>query len=322
MNIAEYRDLVHENTKNFDTKKALEAINTWLDNYLVSSRTKKIVMGISGGKDSTIVAKILVDKLGKENVIGLLMPNGEQKDINDSMRVVKHLGIGYDIINIKPAYDTIVSMLYNDVSEEARINIAPRIRMTTLYTYGQTHGCRVAGTGNLSEITLGYFTKHGDGAHDFNIIAKFTSLEVMRIGEELELPLDLVYKTPDDGLSGMSDEEKLGITYVDMHNYLRGNKDNINQDIIEKIQKMEKYSQHKREEEPVVDYTYFNGKLPELNKRVMIRTTWHTHEMAKLVESKLYSEGVVFQCLCDGSEIRVDEITEWHECKCFCDFDV
>lgn len=254
MGVEEYRKLVIEETADFKPADALETINNWLDFYFRTSKTEKVVIGISGGKDSTIVAKILVDKLGKENVLGLMMPNGVQKDINDSKRVVELLGIKSEIININGAYNEILKMLNNEVSDEAAINIAPRIRMTALYTYGQTHHCRVAGTGNLSEITLGYFTKHGDGAHDFNIIANFTSLEVMRLGEELGLPLDLVYKTPDDGLSGKSDEEKLGITYVEMHRYLRKNGCGVSEESLNKIKKLETYSKHKRMPEPTVYY--------------------------------------------------------------------
>lgn len=223
MTANEYREIVHENTKAFKPKDALNVIYNWLENYAKDNNMNKAVIGISGGKDSTVAAKLLVDILGKDNVFGLLMPNGEQKDINDSLRVVELLDIGYTTMNIENTYYAMLDMFgeHNNVSKEAKINILPRIRMTTLYTWGQTHGYRVAGTGNLSERLLGYFTKWGDGASDFNILANFTSLEVMRLGEELGLPLDLVYKTPDDGLSGLSDEEKLGVSYVDVHNYIR-----------------------------------------------------------------------------------------------------
>ena len=247
----EYRRNVLDCTENFDASLAVRAIKAWLEGYKNSSGMKKAVLGISGGKDSTVVAKLLVDVLGENNVVGLLMPNGEQKDINDSLRVVEELNMIYNIINIKEAYDAILSILDKadvplEASAEAKINIAPRIRMTTLYTYGQTHGCRVAGTDNLSERTLGYFTKFGDGGYDFNLLSEFTSLEVMRIGEELGLPLDLVYKTPDDGLSGMSDEEKLGIKYTDMHNYLRHKYDKISSAAVTaKIKELSKKAEHK-----------------------------------------------------------------------------
>ena len=259
MNIKEYRDLVHEHTKEFDVKDAISTIKTWLPEYARLNRMNKAVLGISGGKDSTIVAKLLVDVLGKDNVIGLLMPNGEQKDISDSLRVCELLDIKYETLNIKEVFDAFTFMMAgtdNYVSEEAKINIAPRIRMTTLYTYGQTNGCRVAGTGNMSERLLGYFTKWGDGGSDFNIIGGFTSLEVMRIGEELGLPLDLVYKTPADGLSGQSDEERLGVTYIDVHNYLRKGYKFVDEDVVNKILKMENASKHKLESIPIIRYEY------------------------------------------------------------------
>lgn len=258
MNVKEYRDLVHKHTEAFKPADAIKAIKHWLEEYAQDNNMKKAVIGISGGKDSTVVAKLLVDTLGKENVIGLLMPNGEQKDINDSLRVCDLLDIEKEVFNIAPVYEAELGMLggVDNVRLEARINIAPRIRMTTLYTYGQTHGCRVAGTGNLSERILGYFTKHGDGACDFNIIGGFTSLEVMRIGEELGLPLELVYKTPADGLSGMSDEEKLGITYIDVHNFIRKGIGTVTYEVADKISDKRFRAQHKLETVPIIEYDY------------------------------------------------------------------
>ena len=256
MNINEYRELVHKETSNFEVSRAINTIKDWLKNYTTYSGMRKAVIGISGGKDSTIVAKLLVDVLGKENVVGLLMPNGEQKDLNDSLRVVELLGIKHEIVNIEEGYWAIIKSLggLKNVSAESQINIAPRIRMTTLYTYGQTHGCRVAGTGNLSERTVGYTTKFGDNASDFNIIGEFTSLEVMRIGEELGLPLDLVYKTPADGLSGQSDEDRLGVTYIELHKYLRGRSKELSVETFNKVNRMENYSMHKQCVVPVVHW--------------------------------------------------------------------
>lgn len=260
MSYENYRLGVLNNTKGFNTVQAIKDILNWFKQYKKETNLDKVVIGISGGKDSTIVAKLLVELLGKEKVIGLLMPNGEQKDLNDSLRVVELLGIKYEIVNIEEGYWAIIRSLggLKNVSAEAQINIAPRIRMTTLYTYGQTHGCRVAGTGNLSERTVGYTTKFGDNASDFNLIGNYTSLEVMRIGEELGLPLDLVYKTPADGLSSMSDEEKLGITYVDIHKFIRGKSDKIDENTLNKICNLEKYGKHKQDKVPMADYKQGN----------------------------------------------------------------
>ena len=253
MTIKEYRDLVHEVTADFNPADAIKAINNWLEQYVQQSHMNRAVIGISGGKDSTIVAKLLVDFLGKDNVFGLLMPNGKQKDINDSMRVVELLDIGHTTININGAYSEVIEML-GVVSDEAKINIAPRIRMTALYTFGQTHGYRVAGTGNLSERMVGYTTKFGDNASDFNLIGNFTSLEVMRIGEELGLPLDLVYKTPADGLSGASDEDRLGVTYIEIHNFIREHFAKLDMYTGDVIYNKIKCSEHKRELVPMVPY--------------------------------------------------------------------
>lgn len=273
MDIKEYRDLVHKHTETFKPADAINAIKAWIEEYAQVNHMNKAVLGISGGKDSTIVAKLLVDVLGKDNVFGLLMPNGEQKDINDSLRVVELLDIGYKTVNIANTYYAMLDMFgeHNNISEEAKINIAPRIRMTTLYTWGQTHGYRVAGTGNLSERLLGYFTKWGDGGCDFNIIGGFTSLEVMRIGEELGLPLDLVYKTPADGLSGISDEEKLGVTYIDVHNYLRKGYYSVESKIADKIIELNSKAIHKLNMPAMLNYKYCPVKLPTKNCKVKVK---------------------------------------------------
>lgn len=318
MTTNEYREIVHRNTKTFKPKDALNAIYNWLENYANNNNMDKAVIGISGGKDSTVVAAILVKVLGKENVFGLLMPNGEQKDIEDSLKVTELLGIDYKIINIEDAYYAMLDMFgeHNNVSNEAKINIVPRIRMTTLYAYGQTHGCRVAGTGNLSERFLGYFTKWGDGASDFNILANFTSLEVMRLGEELGLPLDLVYKTPADGLSGLSDEEKLGVSYVDVHNYIR-HQHKYKYDIssgkaeYDKIMRLNDRAKHKLNTNiPTVDYRYCQIKLPELGDLVTITLYNGREEEAFLTATSYYDEGITFETI-DCEDIRVSDVKSW-----------
>lgn len=253
MTVKEYRKLVIENTKEFEPNKAIETITDWLGHYKASAHMNKAVIGISGGKDSTVVAAILKNVLGAENVIGLMMPNGVQTDIDDSKRVIELLDIKSELINIGDIYKTLMNTEgIGDVTLEASYNIPPRIRMTILYAYGQSHGYRVAGTGNLSERYLGYFTKWGDGACDFNIIGNYTSFEVMRIGEELGLPLDLVYKTPADGLTGLSDEDKLGVSYVDVHNFIRKGT-NINKEVEEKILNLAKKAVHKNKIIPMVN---------------------------------------------------------------------
>lgn len=192
------------------------------------------VLGISGGKDSTVVAKLLVDAIGKENVLGVLMPNGEQKDIDDSYKVCEYLNINYTVININVAFDGIVQQVYlskiytvnnNEenifLTEKSLTNVAPRIRMTTLYAIAQSLGYLVAGTGNKSERFVGWFTKWGDGACDINPIAHLTCTEVIELGDYLGLPYDLVHKTPADGLTGKSDEDNLGFTYKELDSLIK-----------------------------------------------------------------------------------------------------
>lgn len=192
------------------------------------------VLGISGGKDSTVVAKLLVDAIGKENVLGVLMPNGEQKDIDDSYKVCKYLNINYTVININDAFDGIVQQVYlskiytvnnNEenifLTEKSLTNVSPRIRMTTLYAIAQSLGYLVVGTGNKSERFVGWFTKWGDGACDINPIAHLTCTEVIELGDYLGLPYDLVHKTPADGLTGKSDEDNLGFTYKELDSLIK-----------------------------------------------------------------------------------------------------
>lgn len=207
------------------------------------------VIGISGGKDSTVVAKLLVDTLGKDRVIGVLMPDGCQSDIKDSYEIVNLLGIKFYEVNIQNVtgglYYELEQALGDCISPQAKINIPPRVRMTTLYAIAQTLGGVVVGTGNASEIYLGWFTKWGDGASDVNFICCYTATEVIQLGDALGLPECLVHKTPADGLCGKSDEDKFGFTYKVLDDYIRGlciPDPNIKQ----KIDQMHKASEHKR----------------------------------------------------------------------------
>lgn len=219
---------------------------------------KGAVIGISGGKDSTIVAKLMVDCLGKENVLGVLMPNGEQKDINDSIRVVELLDIDAITVNIGNSFNELVNSVSRELnylgkflSEPSRINIAPRIRMTTLYAVAQSmgNGWRVIGTTNKSEEYIGWLTKWGDGGVDFEPIIDFTVTELHKIGQELGLPKDLVCKTPIDGLAEGSDEDRIGFSYNALDKYIiTGTSGDKETDI--KIEKMHKYSEHKRKPIP------------------------------------------------------------------------
>lgn len=183
------------------------------------------VVGISGGKDSSVVAALCVEALGKDRVVGVMMPDGEQTDIDDAMAVVNHLGIPYHKINIR----TIINSFYFSVdleltpfrpSDQAKINLPPRIRMAMLYFTSQSLNGRVANTCNLSEDYVGYSTRWGDSVGDFSPLAHLTSDEVVAIGDACGLPYELTHKTPSDGLCGKTDEDNFGFTYEVLNKYI------------------------------------------------------------------------------------------------------
>ena len=208
----------------FNATKVKQDLVSWLQNMFAANGPDcKAVIGISGGKDSTIAAALCVEALGKERVFGVLMPNGIQHDIEDARAVVKHLGITHCEININAAYDYIVGEIEKNtkVSSQAKINLAPRLRMSTLYAVSQSLNGRVINTSNLSEIWVGYSTRYGDSVGDFSPFAQLTVSELKQLGHTLDLPPYLVDKTPEDGLSGKSDEEKMGFSYNILDNYIR-----------------------------------------------------------------------------------------------------
>ena len=179
------------------------------------------VLGISGGKDSSIVAALCVEALGKDRVIGVLMPDGEQADINMSYKLVNHLGIKHFVVNIHAAVEGIKGAIPMELSEQARINLPPRIRMSTLYAVSQCCNGRVANTCNLSEDWVGYSTRYGDSVGDFSPLSRLTVQEVKEIGRLLDLPAELIDKVPADGLCGKTDEDNLGFTYAELDRYIR-----------------------------------------------------------------------------------------------------
>lgn len=181
------------------------------------------IIGISGGKDSTVAAALLCEALGKDRVIGILMPNGVQSDIRDAREVADSLGIFSYEINIEKMYKAFLEIFDEKLfpmPDAALFNVPPRIRMTVLYAIAQKFGGRVCGTSNMSETTIGYFTKWGDGAADFKPLADLTATEVMALGEELGLPDHLSYKVPADGLTGKSDEDNFGFSYKELDDWI------------------------------------------------------------------------------------------------------
>lgn len=181
------------------------------------------VLGISGGKDSSVTAALCVEALGRDRVIGVLMPCGEQSDIDMAYLLVNHLGIRHYEINIKNAVDGLLGSVPTalELTAQTRINLPPRIRMATVYAVSQSNNGRVVNTCNLSEDWVGYSTRYGDAAGDFSPLAKLTVTEVKAIGALLGLPRELVDKTPSDGLCGKTDEDNLGFTYAVLDRYIR-----------------------------------------------------------------------------------------------------
>ena len=181
------------------------------------------VVGISGGKDSSVVAALCVEALGKDNVIGVLMPSGVQHDIDMAYMLVNHLGIKHYEVNVKETIDAVINSLPSgiEITPQTIQNIPPRVRMTTLYAISQSVNGRVANTCNLSEDYVGYSTRYGDSVGDFSPLSNLTVDEVKKIGHALNLPKELVEKTPIDGLCGKTDEENLGFTYAELDKYIR-----------------------------------------------------------------------------------------------------
>lgn len=206
-----------------NTEKVTKECVEWIrDFFEKNGKGCNAIVGISGGKDSSVVAALCVEALGKDRVIGVLMPCGEQADIDAAYLLVNHLGIKHFVINVKEAVEAVVKSLPFEASVQTRTNIPPRIRMTTLYAVAQSHNGRVANTCNLSEDWVGYSTRYGDCAGDFSPLSKLTVTEVKQIGSFLGLPDSLVHKVPIDGLCGKTDEENLGFTYDTLDKYIRG----------------------------------------------------------------------------------------------------
>lgn len=256
----------------FDAAKVRDALVKGVRELAEKQGFTRAVVGISGGKDSAVVAAILCRALGKENVYGLLLPDGEQSDIADSLSVVRSLGMPYRVVNIHGMHEALLEQADPErrdkaeeqkacqagefavaYSRESDINVCPRLRMTALRYFAQALGARLAGTGNLSEATVGYCTKDGDTSCDFAVLLRLTSLEVVAVGKTLaELPQEIVQKTPSDGLSGLSDEEKMGISYQAIHDYIR-NGTSGSRETDEAIRRREKAGAHKRTMPPVID---------------------------------------------------------------------
>lgn len=226
----------------FDAVKIKNECVEWIRDFFENNgKGCNAVVGISGGKDSSIVAALCAEALGKDRVIGVLMPQGEQADIDAAYMLVNHLGIKHFVVNVKDAVDGIINSLPEEIEKTAQTvtNIPPRIRMTTLYAISQSLNGRVANTCNLSEDWVGYSTRYGDSVGDFSPLSNLTVTEAKEIGYVLGLPKELVDKTPIDGLCGKTDEENLGFTYKELDIYIRTGKieDMAKKELIDKKHK-------------------------------------------------------------------------------------
>lgn len=241
------------------SKVRTDVVNWIRDWFEKNGKGCNAVVGLPGGKDSSVVGALLVEALGKDRVIGVLMPNGEQSDISDSRAVVQHLGIKAYEINIKASVDGILAEMQKagiGVTEQTGINLPPRIRMSTLYAISQSHNGRVANTCNLSEDWIGYSTKYGDAAGDFAPLGNLTVTEVIELGLELGLPEYLVKKTPSDGLCGKSDEDRIGFKYATLDKYIRTG---VCEDAETKAKIDRMYAGSRFKLEPI-PYFYYDGK--------------------------------------------------------------
>ena len=209
----------------FDAIKVKDQCVAWIREFFRNNGPDcNAVIGISGGKDSSVAAALCVEALGKDRVIGVLMPMGVQPDIDAAYQLVNHLGIRHFEINIQDAMTGITGAMPIELTIQAKTNLPPRLRMATVYAVSQTFNGRVVNTCNLSEDWVGYSTRYGDAAGDFSPLSNLTVTEVKAIGHVLGLPAELVEKTPIDGLCGKTDEENLGFTYAELDVYIRTGK--------------------------------------------------------------------------------------------------
>ena len=243
--------------KNFDAKKETERVIEFIRDYYKKNNLGGVILGISGGKDSGVVAGLFTEALGKENVIGVTLPcHSKAEDAIDAKLVSDYYGFELINFDITSTFDSFKNELKNlgeftdEQTKNSDINLKPRLRMSTLYylaaLYSALRGKTylVAGTSNKCELFVGYFTKGGDSVHDISVIADFTVDEVIAIGQYLKVPEKVLYKKPNDGLSNQTDEDKLGVKYKDIATYIE-NPDLVDKEVGQKINKLHKVNSHK-----------------------------------------------------------------------------
>lgn len=261
--------IMDKNSEMFDAVKAKNDCVQWIRDFFENNgKGCNAVIGISGGKDSTVAAALCVEALGKDRVIGVMMPNGEQSDIDDAFEVCEYLDIAALNVNIENTYKEMLKAVSHSVnydfccggfklSEQSLINLSPRIRMSTLYLISQSFNGRVVCTDNLSESFIGYSTRWGDNVGDFSPLAGFTSEEVVVIGDVLGLPYELTHKTPSDGLCGKTDEDRFGFTYEVLNKYIRTG---ICEDEETKKKIDEMHQKNLFKLQPIPSFSYEEGK--------------------------------------------------------------
>ena len=208
----------------FDAEKTMNQCVEWIRSYFAENGPDcNAVVGLSGGKDSSVTAALCVRALGKDRVIGVLLPNGVQEDIDYAYLAAEFLEIRYYVLNIQKAYQSVLNAIGEQfpIDSATKLSLPARLRMVSLYAVAQSNNGRVANTCNLSEDWVGYATRYGDGAGDFSPLSGLTVQEVKKLGRCLGLPVQLVEKVPIDGLCGKTDEDNLGFTYAVLDRYLR-----------------------------------------------------------------------------------------------------
>ena len=240
----------------FDVKKEVDGITNFIKEYFKNNNLKGVVLGISGGKDSAVVAALFARAIGSENVLGVTLPcHSEKTDKSDAQLVADKYGFELINLDLTPVYDSFineVNKLGNYSEEELKnsnINIKPRLRMSSVYylaaLYSAIKGGTyvVAGTSNKCELYVGYFTKGGDSTYDIGVLNNYTVSEVIQIGEYLEVPEAVIHKVPSDGLSGQSDEDKLGVKYNDIASVIDG--EEVKSEVKEKVLSLHRSANHK-----------------------------------------------------------------------------
>ena len=243
--------------KKFDVQNETNNVIEFIRDYYKQNNLGGAILGISGGKDSAVVAALMVEALGCENVIGVTLPcHSKDEDRMDAKLISDYYGfnlINFDLTNVFDTFKNELNNLGNFDLEQLKnsdINLKPRLRMSTLYYLAALYTALynkpylVVGTSNKCELYVGYFTKGGDSVHDIAPIADFTVEEVIKIGEYLKVPEKVLYKAPNDGLSNQTDEDKLGVKYNDVAAYIE-NENNVDKDVAQKIKKLHNNNLHK-----------------------------------------------------------------------------